>query len=62
MVRYAAKNIAIEEAYEPKISSAVVEEVLGPPRLERDKYENNTVAGVVTGFGLDECRWRYTFH
>lgn len=49
MVRYAAKNIAIEEAYDVKVSNQVVEEVLGPPRLERDKYENNDVAGVVTG-------------
>jgi ATP-dependent Lon protease len=49
MVRYAAKNIAIEEAYDIKVSNAIIEEVLGPARLERDKYENNTVAGVVTG-------------
>ncbi|MEO0570139.1 MAG: endopeptidase La [Bacteroidota bacterium] len=49
MVRYAAKNIAIEEAYNVKVTNEVVEEVLGPPRLERDKYENNEVAGVVTG-------------
>ncbi len=49
MVRYAAKNIAIEEAYEIKISNEIVEKVLGPARMERDKYENNDVAGVVTG-------------
>ena len=49
MVRYAAKNIAMEEAYEVKVTNAVIEEVLGPPRMERDKYENNDVAGVVTG-------------
>ena len=49
MVRYAAKNIAIEETYNVKVTNEVVEEVLGPPRLERDKYENNEVAGVVTG-------------
>ncbi len=49
MVRYAAKSIAIEEDYEVKVSSAMVEKVLGPARLERDKYENNEVAGVVTG-------------
>jgi ATP-dependent Lon protease len=49
MVRYAAKNIAMEEAYNLKITNKDVEEVLGPPRLERDKYENNDVAGVVTG-------------
>ena len=49
MVRYAAKNIAMEESYEVKVTYADIEEVLGPPRMERDKYENNEVAGVVTG-------------
>ncbi len=49
MVRYAAKSIAIEEDYEVKVTNAVIEQVLGPARLERDKYENNEVAGVVTG-------------
>jgi len=49
MVRYAAKNIAVEEAYEVKVTNEIIEKVLGPPRLERDKYENNEVAGVVTG-------------
>ncbi len=49
MVRYAAMKIAMEEDYVTKITNAVVQEVLGVPRLERDKYENNDVAGVVTG-------------
>ncbi|WP_396600950.1 endopeptidase La [Algibacter sp. R77976] len=49
MVRYAAKNIAMEEDYNIKISNEDVIEVLGGPKLERDKYENNNVAGVVTG-------------
>jgi ATP-dependent Lon protease len=49
MVRYAAKNIAMEEDYNIKISTKDVIEILGSPRLERDKYENNNVAGVVTG-------------
>ncbi len=49
LVRYAAKSIAMEEEYEPKLTSEMIEEILGPPRLERDKYENNDVAGVVTG-------------
>ncbi|WP_299110255.1 endopeptidase La [uncultured Winogradskyella sp.] len=49
MVRYAAKNIAMEEKYNIKISNDDVIEILGSPRLERDKYENNDVAGVVTG-------------
>jgi len=49
MVRYAAKSIATDEQYDIKVSLADIEEVLGPARLERDKYENNDVAGVVTG-------------
>ncbi len=49
MVRYAAKNIAMEEDYNIKVSNEDVIEVLGGPKLERDKYENNNVAGVVTG-------------
>ncbi|PIA81960.1 endopeptidase La [Gaetbulibacter sp. 4G1] len=49
MVRYAAKNIAMEEDYNIKISNEDIIEILGGPKLERDKYENNNVAGVVTG-------------
>ncbi|WP_033960598.1 endopeptidase La [Psychroserpens jangbogonensis] len=49
MVRHAAKNIAMEEEYNLKVTNKDVIDVLGPPRLERDKYENNNVAGVVTG-------------
>ena len=49
MVRYGAKNIAMEEDYNVKVTNDDIIEVLGSPRLERDKYENNDVAGVVTG-------------
>ena len=49
MVRYAAKNIAMEEEYNVTVTNEDVIEVLGNPKLERDKYENNDVAGVVTG-------------
>ena len=49
MVRYAAMKIAMEEEYEVKVTPKVIVEVLGAPKLERDKYENNDVAGVVTG-------------
>ncbi len=48
-VRYAAMKIAMEESYNVKISNKDIVEILGVPRLERDKYENNQVAGVVTG-------------
>ena len=49
VVRYVAKSIAMEEAYDVKITKEKIVEILGPARLERDKYENNDVAGVVTG-------------
>lgn len=49
MVRYAAMNIAMEEKYESKVTNQIIIDVLGAPKLERDKYENNEVAGVVTG-------------
>ncbi|MDT0553839.1 endopeptidase La [Urechidicola vernalis] len=49
VVRYAAKSIAMEEEYKTAISSEDVEKILGVSHLERDKYENNNVAGVVTG-------------
>ncbi|WP_397362903.1 endopeptidase La [Olleya sp. R77988] len=49
MVRYAAKSIAMEEDYQVKVTDAIIVDVLGEPKLERDKYENNNVAGVVTG-------------
>ena len=49
LVRHAAKNIAMEEDYNLKVTNEDVIQVLGAPRLERDKYENNDVAGVVTG-------------
>ena len=49
MVRYAAKNIAMDEPYNIKVTNEDILEVLGAPKLERDKYENNEVAGVVTG-------------
>jgi len=48
-VRYAAKSIAMEEAYKsnPEISDLTT--ILGPAKVHRDLYENNQVAGVVTG-------------
>ncbi|MEE9362196.1 MAG: endopeptidase La [Cellulophaga sp.] len=49
MVRNVAKSIAMEEEYNVTVSNDDIEKVLGPARLERDKYENNDVAGVVTG-------------
>ncbi len=49
VVRYAAKSIAMEESYNTSLTAEDIVTILGAPRLERDKYENNSVAGVVTG-------------
>lgn len=49
VVRYIAKSIAMEESYNPKLSQEDLIKILGPARMDRDRYENNEVAGVVTG-------------
>ncbi|TRW27414.1 endopeptidase La [Flavobacterium zepuense] len=49
IVRNVAKSIAMEEEYNVKVTEEDVLKVLGAPKMERDKYENNDVAGVVTG-------------
>ena len=49
IVRFVAKSIAMESDYNKKLSLLDILEVLGVPKLERNKYENNYVAGVVTG-------------
>ena len=49
VVRFVAKSIALEESYNIAVTNDDIETILGAPRLERDKYENNEVAGVVTG-------------
>ncbi|WDF56854.1 endopeptidase La [Mucilaginibacter sp. KACC 22063] len=49
VVRGVAKNIAMEEPYNPSVSKADVERILGAPIFEKDLYEGNKFAGVVTG-------------
>ena len=48
-VRYVAKSIAMEESYKNKPVPEDLVEILGPKKVHRDLYENNHVAGVVTG-------------
>jgi ATP-dependent Lon protease len=49
VIRHAAKSIAMEEPYNKKVTDEDILNTLGVPRMERDKYESNDVAGVVTG-------------
>lgn len=48
IVRYAAKNIAMKDAYKTKPVEKDLAKILGPAH-EKDKYQGNDVAGVVTG-------------
>jgi ATP-dependent Lon protease len=49
VVRGVAKNIAMEEPYNPAVNKKDVEKILGAPIFDKDLYEGNDVAGVVTG-------------
>ncbi len=49
VTRYIAKSIVMEEEFNPKIKVEELDKILGIARMERDKYENNETAGVVTG-------------
>ena len=49
LVRGVATKIAMEETYEPTLSLEDVERILGAPIYDKDLYEGNEVAGVVTG-------------
>lgn len=49
LVRGIATKIAMEVEYTPAVSKADAEKILGPPLFDKDLYENNNVAGVVTG-------------
>jgi len=49
VVRGVAKDIAMEEPHTPNVTKAEVEKILGAPIFDKDLYEGNDVAGVVTG-------------
>ncbi len=49
VVRGTAKNIAMDEPYNPTLSKKDIEKILGAPIFDKDLYEDNNVAGVVTG-------------
>lgn len=49
LARYRAKQIVGEEEYDVKIDDAFVKKVLGRQRVEKEIYQDNSFAGVVTG-------------
>jgi ATP-dependent Lon protease len=48
VIRYAAKNIAMKKKYKFKPVIVDLQKILGPAH-EKDRYQGNDVAGVVTG-------------
>ncbi|WP_119844965.1 endopeptidase La [Reichenbachiella sp. MSK19-1] len=49
LVRDAAKSIAMEEEYVKKVDSEQVRRILGAEIFDKELYQNNKMAGVVTG-------------
>lgn len=49
VARFVAKSIVMEEEYAIKPTDEDIIKMLGAPKYEADKYENNETAGVVTG-------------
>lgn len=49
IVRGVATSIVMEKALTAGVNADMVEEILGAPIFDKDIYENNDVAGVVTG-------------
>ncbi len=49
LVRGIAKSVAMEEKYNPVLTQEDVVRILGASLYQKDKYQGNEVAGVVTG-------------
>ncbi|HSF54544.1 MAG TPA: endopeptidase La [Algoriphagus sp.] len=49
VIRNIAKSIAMEEEYDHKITTAAVRRILGAEIFDKETYQDNSVAGLVTG-------------
>ncbi len=49
IVRGVAMQVVMEEEYDPKVTAEDVERILGAPIFDKELYEDNEAAGVVTG-------------
>ncbi len=49
IVRGIATQVVMEQEHNPRVSEEDVERILGAPIFDKDLYEDNEVAGVVTG-------------
>ncbi len=49
VIRNIARKVAFNEAYQVKLTKSAVREILGPAEFNKDIYQGNEFAGVVTG-------------
>lgn len=49
LIRGIAKSVAVKEKYRKTLTKDDVERLLGAPEFDKDMYQGNEVAGVVTG-------------
>lgn len=49
LIRGIAKSVAVKEKYRKTLTTEDVEKILGAPEYDKDMYQGNEVAGVVTG-------------
>lgn len=49
IIRHVAKSVAMEEEYNKTINDNEVSKILGAERFDKEIYEDNELAGVVTG-------------
>ncbi|WP_277478189.1 endopeptidase La [Catalinimonas alkaloidigena] len=55
VIRNITKSIALEEEHSPKITAEAVEKILGAPVFDKEIYEENELAGVVTGLAWTQA-------
>lgn len=49
VIRHVAKCVAMGDQYQKRITPAIVREILGAERFDKELYEDNNTSGVVTG-------------
>lgn len=54
IVRHIARKIAFEEKYNKHLTKEDVQQIMGIPDFEKDSYQGNEFAGVVTGLAWTE--------
>ncbi len=55
VARKIAKSIALEEEFRPLVDVAHIESILGPSRFDKELYQDNKIAGVVTGLAWTQA-------